>query len=455
MKIYGFYHIAAINDYETLVLKQLDRLLKSGLLSVTKILYIISIGNKDSYEKILGIINRLKITNIKILSVTDLTNYEFITLKTIKKLSEKEDFNCYYLHTKGVSISENNYSFYSGGKYDYNHVKECVETWREYMEYFIIDNYYKCIEGLKEFDAVGCFKTNNPQNHFTGNFWWSKSDYIKKLTSIDSLNTKDRYQAEFWIGGNNIGKLLSLHQPENEYKAYVKKCDFDYKLKKTNVDIVIISDSKNAKLTYITENTLKTLYQSDKNINFITYVVESSDVDYTYINKNITMVKPEKPFGYNKYLNLGRKLGNSKYVCLCNNDLEFKKDWCTKIIKEMVVDPNLMSASPFSYNPHIEVFNIKEKNNLYGYSVPSRVSGWCLFQQRDIYDIIGDLDENFIFWYADNDYSKTIEKLNIKHALICDSEVNHITSSTLEMKDDLEKFNLTQKQKIIFDKKWG
>ena len=77
-----------------------------------------------------------------------------------------------------------------------------------------------------------------------------------------------------------------------------------------------------------------------------------------------------------------------------------------------------------------------------------------IFQKRKIYEQTGLFDERFTFWYADNDYSETIKKLGIKHALVLNSVVEHIESKTLNGKDSNTKRKLTIEQKKIFDLKW-
>ncbi len=452
MNIYGFYHIAAINDYEKIVNDQLTSIKKSGLLCKTKTLHITIIGGENNLLIVNSFLDKLNITNYNIDVVNGLDNFEFPTLEKIYNLSLIEDFYCYYLHTKGVSIDENNYTRYGNKPLQY--IKTCVGEWREYMEYFLLEQHEQCMCELKYSDAVGCFISEEPVKHFTGNFWWSKSEYIKKLNSIEDLNKLDRYQAEFWISDKNNGKLKSLHQPSRHYYAYIEKCDFNYK--KINVDVVVISNSKSDELIKLTEKTLKTLYSSEENVNFFTYIVESSDVDFTHIDENIKMVKPDGSFGYNKYLNLGRKLGCSEYVCLCNNDLEFHEKWAINIINLMKKDEKLLSVTPYSINPHLIVYNLNLNSEVfYGYKTTFNVGGWCIFQKRTIYDIIGDLDENFVFWYADNDYSKTLENYNIKHALVTNSFVNHMTSKTLYTLPTDEIKKLTEEQIKIFNNKWN
>jgi hypothetical protein len=87
-----------------------------------------------------------------------------------------------------------------------------------------------CINSIGEgFDAVGVDWHVTPNRHFSGNFWWSSSLYIKSLPkinppefsiirhnnsdwSIDTQNgsVRDRHLGEFWIGINNP-KVKCLH----------------------------------------------------------------------------------------------------------------------------------------------------------------------------------------------------------------------------------------------------
>ena len=43
--------------------------------------------------------------------------------------------------------------------------------------------------------------------HYSGNFWWSKSSYIKRLSSCGNLTYND---PEFWLTRNENGKYVSL-----------------------------------------------------------------------------------------------------------------------------------------------------------------------------------------------------------------------------------------------------
>ena len=191
----------------------------------------------------------------------------------------------------------------------------------------------------------------------------------------------------------------------------------------TEVDVVILSWAKNEALKKITEKGIKSLLKSENNINFNIFLLESNDNAKYDFPENVQVIYMTEKFGYHKYMNIGRKKGTSKYVALCNNDLVFKKNWASNIILEMEKDNNLLSACPIE--PVVNNIQKHYTEDVYGYETRKHLNGWCIFQNRNIYDKIGDLDENFEFWCCDDDYGMTLEKNNIKHMLVKNSIVKH------------------------------
>ena len=192
-----------------------------------------------------------------------------------------------------------------------------------------------------------------------------------------------------------------------------------------NVDVVILSWAKTIQLKQITEKGIQTLLNSEKeeDIKFNVFLLESNIHAKYAFTDNVNVTYMNEKFGYHKFMNIGRKMGNSKYVVLCNNDLRFQKKWASNIIKEMEDDDKLLSACPVE--PVTNMISKHYTNEKYGYETRKFINGWCIFQKRDIYDIIGDLDEKFEFWCCDDEYGMTLENHNIKHALIKTSIVNH------------------------------
>ncbi len=232
-----------------------------------------------------------------------------------------------------------------------------------------------------------------------------------------------------------------------------------------NVDVVIVSWAKTPELLQVTKDGLNSLFNSDiGNIAFHVYVVESNPgVKYEDMSEyqrkwmhSIKTVHPKTSFGYNKYLNIGRREGNSEYVALCNSDLTYEKGWAEEIIKVMETIPSFLSASPWC--PQTQGPNHEVRDKVYeGYRIRGELAGWCIFQQRKIYDLIGELDERFSFWYCDNDYSMDIQTRGIRHGLVCNSVVNHHENQvgkTAESLDDKKRQEYTFEQGRTFKDKW-
>jgi hypothetical protein len=104
-------------------------------------------------------------------------SYERFTMTKIAGMVKDSD-KILYLHSKGVSRIK------SKGK-----VSDCIYLWRNYMEWYLIKNYKKCLEKLKDHDVVGAiYKDSQIGPHFSGNFWWTTGDYYKKLSRSEQID---------------------------------------------------------------------------------------------------------------------------------------------------------------------------------------------------------------------------------------------------------------------------
>lgn len=196
-KIQIFYHIFLLNNWDDIVKEQIKSLSDSGLLEVSTlnvgVLFDKQIDSKE--EILLELLSKVPSLNLMFID----ENNSFGESKTLSKLKEfsmtdTDNTNILYLHTKGVT--------------QYNSVREKpVKEWRLMMEHFLITNWGKCVETLNNgFDCCGI----NYQDHaanvkgekkliqiFNGNFFWTKSNYVKKLD--DSILFEHRYSSENWI----------------------------------------------------------------------------------------------------------------------------------------------------------------------------------------------------------------------------------------------------------------
>jgi len=186
------------------------------------------------------------------------------------------------------------------------------------------------------------------------------------------------------------------------------------------IDIIILSHAKNAPLFDLTQATIDSCHASDKAVQFNIVVLEQ-EPNVIYRDCITGFVKGE--FNYNRYMNLGISLTSNKYVCLCNNDLIFGKDWASNIIKAMQ-DNELLSACPAQKEKHPAIE--------YGYANSHHMNGWCIMCDRKLFEIIGEIDDEFPFWFADNIYAEQLKQYGVKHAVVNNSVVKHLGSSTLK-----------------------
>ena len=223
---------------------------------------------------------------------------------------------------------------------------------------------------------------------------------------------------------------------------------------KAFIDIIILSYAKDESLKTLTLQTIETLLRSEdpEDVHFNVVVIESNKTLKPYQYENSATIYPDEKFGFHKYLNMGIKLTSNPYVCLCNNDLIFHKGWASEILKAMRNDPVMLSAVPYCPNFH--------KKNGFNESAPPLegyfgvLIGWCIFVKREIFEIIGMLDENLVFWYCDYDYSNTLEKHKVKNCLVPASVVTHLGSESITKVGSKEHKRLTQIPRFYFSYKW-
>lgn len=222
------------------------------------------------------------------------------------------------------------------------------------------------------------------------------------------------------------------------------------------VDILILSYAQTEELKNMTINAVQSLIDSEDTdkIRFNIIIIESQKDIAPFQYEHTTTIYPEEEFNFHRYLNIGINLTSSSYICLCNNDLLFQKEWASEILRAFAQFPEVYSASPMCprYPEEKDILPVKEA--WLGYRVAIEVQGACLFFKRDVLKFIGQLDPNFKFYAADLDYADTLRVLNLKHLLVRSAIVFHLVSKTLIGQNAELKYHLTHEQDLFYRKKW-
>ena len=225
---------------------------------------------------------------------------------------------------------------------------------------------------------------------------------------------------------------------------------------RTEIDVIIISYAQTEELKNVTLRCLNSLIESEDPaiIKFNVVVIESEKSLKPYQYLNSSTIYPESPFSYNKYLNIGINLTSAPYVCACNNDLIFHRNWATELLKPMKQFVDLYSASPICPTHHKKMGYKLDEGIVRGYRIRYEVSGWCILMKRSLFKITGLLDSNYLFWFSDNDYVNTLFALKLNHVLVTSSVVDHLESKTLNEQTQEREDELTNKEITYYKKKW-
>lgn len=223
MTNYIFYHIFLCDRVNEIITEQLNRLIKSEILDSSDLFICIT----DIYNNQFPIsevnMELMKKYSIEI-TIEHQNMYELSTLNKLYNHAKIHDGNYLYFHTKGATRINDNDVKNQYGDYSYKN----VENWRHIMEHFNIDQWKVCVDSLKEFDTVGCnYNSTWGQPHYSGNFWWATSEFIKKLPN--PMMFFDRMQGEMWISRVKHKSLCLYPIPEeNHNRGYVYTPESEY-----------------------------------------------------------------------------------------------------------------------------------------------------------------------------------------------------------------------------------
>lgn len=209
--------------------------------------------------------------------------------------------------------------------------------------------------------------------------------------------------------------------------------------------VIMLSNTADQNIKNMTDNALNTMRQH-KGRNDLECVLVETNVNALgcYEQEFVHHVSPNESFNYNRFINFGYEFARSfwpqffaenddnKYVVIANNDLIFHEYWADKLING-IVENNLDSVSP--KNPgwqfHHNYTEYSVKSGVFeGWGIGHEFCGWLQMYKKESWDRLFPLDERFLFWCQDTDMTINMQKMNMKHALIVNALVTHLTSQS-------------------------
>lgn len=213
-----------INDWESKLKNQIDRIFKSGLYFSLKEYHLVVTDVSNQKQNLLEIIKNYPKINLSYFSNNSL--YETNAIKKVEYLAfNNSNLNILYIHVKGIT----NYNIKNYKTKEISLQKaESVESFIEMLEHTLIDNWQRCVEKLNEgYNIVGL---NCIGGWWWGNYWWSNSEYLKKGNKFTFDEIKDagnRWKCERWV---QVDNPLSHTIGFKKYEFYHFLCDPYYTL---------------------------------------------------------------------------------------------------------------------------------------------------------------------------------------------------------------------------------
>jgi hypothetical protein len=209
--IAAFYHIAAMGNWQTIVDEHFHMLQAAEIQSVN----VSYVGCSDGIDFVTKTAKDAGVRATIARQDLQLTVYETPAMKLIQDWAHTASNigSILYFHTKGVSAPD-----------DQNRRK-----WRNLMNYEVLMNWRQLVQKLDDFDVIGVnWRNCHPIAHFSGNFWWARTDWVRSLAPFDTYYENPRYPTdwdnsrrlgcEFWISsGPRIPRVLSLACADRDF----------------------------------------------------------------------------------------------------------------------------------------------------------------------------------------------------------------------------------------------
>ena len=206
-------------SWEDILSQQLSRVCQSGLYDYSNEYYLVVTDVNNEKEKL----DNILINYPKIILEYHPNNrlYETLAIKKVQQLGRNnQDLNILYFFSKGVT--NNGIKNYKTKEVSLLKQKS-VKNYREILEYFLIDNWKECVDKLNEgYHIVGM---NCVFGMWWGNFWWTRSEYVKSNEEFTFNEGDSRWKCERWI---HIGNPIHSTSEFKPYEFYHFWCDNYY-----------------------------------------------------------------------------------------------------------------------------------------------------------------------------------------------------------------------------------
>lgn len=193
--------------------------------------------------------------------------------------------------------------------------------------------------------------------------------------------------------------------------------------------------------------------------------------DFTISKKHYSLILNQDNLGFAAANNQGLRIAKGEYMVLLNNDTYVTTGWLGTLYRYFKRYPALGLLGPITNNignearVNVQYGNMTEmaektkemtlKKMGHGFLIPV-VAFFCTMMSRKAYEEIGELDEDFgIGMFEDDDYCQRAKQAGYQIRCADDVFIHHHLSASFDQMGVQRKQQLFEKNKIIYEKKWG
>lgn len=199
----------------------------------------------------------------------------------------------------------------------------------------------------------------------------------------------------------------------------------------------------NERLIELTKKCLESLETTTKGEKLYTIVVDDGS-PISYRPKCDRLIVRNENGGYTKAVNTGLEETNDDIIIVGNNDLEFYDQHWLRGLVQPLEDGNDISCIMVSDS---DGFTIEKR---YEYDAKF---GSLFAMKREVYDKLGNFDEQFKGYFTDLDYRRRALNAGFKIVKNYGAFVHHIGKATYALID--EKDSQYQEAEELYKAKWG
>ena len=217
--LYIFSHnfLKSESDWKEIVTEQIVLLHGSGAYAAASEIWYCGFGETQEVVEFITLIKKWDYLNKIHIVIHNENDNEKPTLTLLQDVMRgRTHGHVMYYHTKGVTSSIRE-----------PHLKTNIQSWRNIMQYYVIEEWAASLRYLAEFDAVGCFYDVYTSPYFTmdffsGNFWIANTSHINNLPPMRERDN--------WMGCETFvtsikGNYKSLHIQASGISLYEQYFD--------------------------------------------------------------------------------------------------------------------------------------------------------------------------------------------------------------------------------------